>query len=745
MYEDCVEAFNCNRRPNGCSAACYRSLGQHTSGGNSYQVTTCCPETIQVFPQDRIYEGTPGRNGKDGAPLEFKWVYTHTEVRLAVRVKGTEEWVYSPSLLGPGSKGDKGDPGSTPYPYNGTWWVDGVDTGVSCNTGYQLPIATKESLGGIKVGDMLSIDENGILTFNIDKAVTKDSINPISSGAVFEALDKKQDSLTFDEEPTDESDNPVKSKGIKKFVKDSILATGFGEVATELDDIDEENLIKNKPVTRAIYNADRYTTPYCVLKHGAEEWTKIDLDVDVILRGVTSDDTATVVVGDAGTIITSKDNINWTPQVSSTTENLLSVCKGPDKFVAVGNTGVILTSEDTDIWTLTEVGVSMNFFKVKYLNNRYVFLGYNGFIAESEDGTTLTNIQYIANEPLTDVEYFNEKYIVTGMNGTIRTSPDLSEGSWTIDYSNDQVSLRSMVICYNKLMVVGYPSVVLLSEDGVTWNTEDGYNSLTRINDILEGSEFTSVCYDGIEEVVVANKLGNAHYVIQGTDEWHNNSGIINCNGVAWCRDKFVAVGYDEENTASTIYVASNKAELNYFVIYDRDTAVPEDYYVNGKALKIKGPEYTYHNENFKDFTNAMIQVFNKDSVDLKQINGLIQFGKDYELTYNGESWDIKPMSFANTVEEGDKNLVSSGVIQNYTDTLVFGLHNQEQWGETYKKMIMTGWLGDRYLNRNANTIFDYDDEYITHFLRQFIRTNYSSILSRLNSLESRVKALETA
>ena len=730
MYEDCIETFSCNRKPNGCSDVCYRSL-------NSVQDEHCPNE---VFPNLRIYEGNPGKDGKDGAPLEFKWVYTHTEVRLAVRVKGTEEWVYSPSLLGPGSKGDKGDPGNTPYPYNGTWWIDGVDTGVSCNTGYQLPAATKDSLGGVKIGDMLTIDENGILSFNIDNDILKEGVNPVTSGAVFEALTKKQDNLTFDEEPTDDSDNPVKSKGIKKFVKDSILATGFGEVATELDDIDEENLIKNKPVSRAIYNVDRYTTPYCKLKHGAEDWTKIDLDVDVILRGVASDDTVTVVVGDDGTIITSKDNINWTPQVSGTTENLLSVCKGPDKFVAVGNTGVILTSENTDIWTLTEVGVSMNFFKVKYLKNKYVFLGYNGFIAESEDGTTLTNIQYIANEPLTDVEYFNEKYIVTGMNGTIRTSPDLSEGSWTIDYSNDQVSLRSIVICYNKLMVVGYPGVVLLSEDGVTWNTEDGYNPLTRINDILEDAEFTSACYDGVEEIIVASKVGDVHYAIQGTDEWHNDTKITNCNGVAWCRDKFVAVGYDEENTASAIYIANNKAELNYFVVYDRDTTVPEDYYVNGKTLKIKGPEYTYHNENFKDFTNVMLQVFNKDSVDLKQINGLIQFGKDYELAYNGESWDIKPMSFANTIEEGDKNLVLSGAVQSFVEQSVFKAH-APQAGDTVHNFIFYGKLDKEDLQRSS--ILGYTQDEVQEQIR-ILLANISSLSTRITNLDNRVTSLHT-
>lgn len=114
MYEDCVEKFNCNRYPNGCSAHCYRALGQHESlaDTNSFQVMTCCPETVTVFPQDRIHEGPAGRDGLDGKDLEFKWIYTDTEVRLAVREKGTDIWYNSPSLIGPqGEQGEKGEQG----------------------------------------------------------------------------------------------------------------------------------------------------------------------------------------------------------------------------------------------------------------------------------------------------------------------------------------------------------------------------------------------------------------------------------------------------------------------------------------------------------------------------------------------------------------------------------------------------------------------------------------------------------
>lgn len=98
MYEDCIEKFSCNRYPNGCSKECYLALG--------------CSE---INPNDRIIEGPAGRDGLDGKDLEFQWIYTDTEIRLAVRVKGTEQWFYSPSLIGPqgevGKTGPQGDQG----------------------------------------------------------------------------------------------------------------------------------------------------------------------------------------------------------------------------------------------------------------------------------------------------------------------------------------------------------------------------------------------------------------------------------------------------------------------------------------------------------------------------------------------------------------------------------------------------------------------------------------------------------
>ena len=166
MYEDCVEKFSCNRHPNGCSEECYRPSYDYSDDYCGCCETVYCEETYtecceenKIFPNIRVMEGKPGKDGEDGSPLEFQW----EDTRLKVRVKGTETWYYSPSLRGlEGQQGPQGIPGNTPYiGPNKTWWIGGIDTGISVNSPYTLPKASKQVLGGIRLTDDLEINELG--------------------------------------------------------------------------------------------------------------------------------------------------------------------------------------------------------------------------------------------------------------------------------------------------------------------------------------------------------------------------------------------------------------------------------------------------------------------------------------------------------------------------------------------------------------------------------------------------------
>lgn len=64
-----------------------------------------------------------------------------------------------------------------------------------------------------------------VLTF--DNTPTNGSNNPVKSGGVYTALQGKQDVLTFDAVPTDDSTNPVESGGVYDAINDNIVIDSF--------------------------------------------------------------------------------------------------------------------------------------------------------------------------------------------------------------------------------------------------------------------------------------------------------------------------------------------------------------------------------------------------------------------------------------------------------------------------------------------------------------------------------------
>ena len=100
---------------------------------------------------DKGDKGEQGLPGQDGKSLEFHWNGT----KLGIRVEGETTYQYVDL------KGDKGDVG------------DDV-----------IPVASSTILGGIKVGENLKIDENGVLSVDTATVVEQDNTKPVTSAAV---------------------------------------------------------------------------------------------------------------------------------------------------------------------------------------------------------------------------------------------------------------------------------------------------------------------------------------------------------------------------------------------------------------------------------------------------------------------------------------------------------------------------------------------------------------------------------
>lgn len=91
----------------------------------------------------------------------------------------------------------EGKDGTTPrIGENGNWFIGDTDTGVSAGSGYELPVASSDTLGGIKVGANLSITDDGVLNANASQYEL-----PIASTSTLGGIKISPD-FTIDEDGT---------------------------------------------------------------------------------------------------------------------------------------------------------------------------------------------------------------------------------------------------------------------------------------------------------------------------------------------------------------------------------------------------------------------------------------------------------------------------------------------------------------------------------------------------------------
>lgn len=79
---------------------------------------------------------------------------------------------------------------------NGNWFIGETDTGVSAGSDYELPVASSDTLGGIKVGANLSITGEGVLSANASQYEL-----PIASSSTLGGIKISSD-FTIDEDGT---------------------------------------------------------------------------------------------------------------------------------------------------------------------------------------------------------------------------------------------------------------------------------------------------------------------------------------------------------------------------------------------------------------------------------------------------------------------------------------------------------------------------------------------------------------
>jgi hypothetical protein len=160
--------------------------------------------------------------------------------------------------------------------------------------------------------------------------------------------------------------------------------------------------------------------------HPLDTWYVRVTPTAATLRDVAYGTGGFVVVGDAGTILTSPDGVTWTSQVSGTAADLYGVTVGFGLYVAVGTAETILTSPDGITWTPRTAPITARtLFDVVYGNGLFVAVGgcpeFNclfhsneGVILTSADGGTWTAATPFPVSSLKDIKFDGVGFTAAG-------------------------------------------------------------------------------------------------------------------------------------------------------------------------------------------------------------------------------------------------------------------------------------------------------------------------------------------
>ncbi|MHB9008093.1 MAG: WD40/YVTN/BNR-like repeat-containing protein, partial [Limisphaerales bacterium] len=177
------------------------------------------------------------------------------------------------------------------------------------------------------------------------------------------------------------------------------------------------------------------------------------------LQGVAERAGLVVVVGDAGTVLTTRDGRDWTLATIPGQPNLSSVAAAETGFVATGAAGAIFYSPDGASWSSRVSGTANWIYRVRHLEGQFVAVGQNGTLLTSPDAAVWTPRTSGSSAWLTDVTFTGSRYFATGTQGTVLTSVDAHD--WEAVSVVTGKSLYGAASAGGQLVVVGVEGVIL--------------------------------------------------------------------------------------------------------------------------------------------------------------------------------------------------------------------------------------------------------------------------------------------
>jgi hypothetical protein len=225
-------------------------------------------------------------------------------------------------------------------------------------------------------------------------------------------------------------------------------------------------------------------------------WTSVSLGAGISTDTVTDIIFAngkfvavTAQAAGADNVSTSTDGINWTTQVTPSTEQLHSVAYGAGVYVAAGNSGTIYSSPDGATWTSRTSGFGVTAVeKVVYVNGLFIACGDAGKLSTSPDGITWTfQTSTFGAEEVLSAFYGNGLYVIVGNAGKLATSPDGT--TWTAQTSGfglDSILKGLYSSTMGLHVIVGDAGKIATSTNGTAWTLQTSGFGSSALTDIIE-------------------------------------------------------------------------------------------------------------------------------------------------------------------------------------------------------------------------------------------------------------------
>lgn len=291
-------------------------------------------------------------------------------------------------------------------------------------------------------------------------------------------------------------------------------------------------------------------------------WTQSPAPAQAFFRSLGFTGELLVAVGTGGRVQTSRDGVTWTPRTSGTTQALLAATwSGAELPEAVAPSAIANnldfrivtppreTSATAGLPAFLTVGVSGGEHSFQWFRNGVAIAGATtstlsfpvaGVANVASYTVTITSpagqlTSVAARLALMGAGTLGTQFLAVGADGTILSSPD---GVNFVERSlSEGVVLRAVAASAFRAVAVGRANQVAVSADGVNWTYRT--LNLSGAARVLRGIAA------GMHQLVAVGSAGTILVSYDHGDTWQLVEGVTTRSlwGVAWNRDRFVAVG----------------------------------------------------------------------------------------------------------------------------------------------------------------------------------------------------------